>query len=588
MSELSDESHARRIRRRSLLADYKAGLAEQRGVSHDTSFARLDALMRRIVEATLDGVMTIHADGRIGMANKAAADMFGLDAARLRAMTLNELVPSARAYLDPRSEDYAPGHREAQALRADGSSFPIDLSLSETLFGSERLLIAIIRDITETKEHRRQLEHQALHDALTGLPNRVLLGDRMDQAMHSSRRNREPVALLLLDLDNFKEINDTLGHHIGDMLLVEIAKRLLRPLRPTDTVARLGGDEFAILLTGSCGLETTLDIAERIRKMVIQPVTVLEGLNLEVGVSIGVALCPAHAQETAKLMQCADVAMYAAKDNNTKIVVYDEDKDTSNIRHLTLTGELRQAIEGEDLSLAYQPIICVREGHVHGLEALARWHHPKFGAISPSEFIPQAERTGVIQSLTRHVLRRALRQWTANDAGPAMSRLSVNLSPRSLHDESLYDALSFLLDETLFPPQKLMLEITETAIFLDPEHALSMIRRLRGLGIKIGLDDFGTGFSSLSYLQKLPLDELKIDRSFVGGIESNEANSAIVRSTINLAHDLGLKTVAEGVETQEQFDIIRALGCDYAQGFHIARPMEDTAAQQWLAKKDKC
>ncbi|MFZ5608424.1 MAG: putative bifunctional diguanylate cyclase/phosphodiesterase [Pseudomonadota bacterium] len=582
------------LRPGSLLGRYSADMrrfADRRtaDLSHmrDIKLERLDALMRRIVEANFDGVMTVQKDGKLGMVNKAAADMFGYPPQHLINAAIDEIVPGYRIFTDPRSEDFCvgSGHRETLGVRADGSGFPIDLCLSETLFGSNQLIIAIVRDITATKEHRRQLEHQALHDALTGLPNRVLLSDRLEHAMHTARRTDEPLALLLLDLDNFKDVNDTLGHHIGDMLLVEIGRRLVKPLRESDTVARLGGDEFAILLPSAASEERALEVATRVRAMILQPVTVMDGLNLEVGVSIGIALYPGHAQEPSKLMQCADVAMYAAKAGSEKIVIYDEEKDTNNVRHLTLTGELRLAIQGRQVDLAFQPMLSLKDKKTRRMEALARWHHPRLGPIPPSEFVIQAERTGMIQLLTRHVFEQALAQWLQWRQEGLDMAISVNLSPRTLHDRDLPAILGAILRESTVPADRVTLEITETAIFLDPDGAGDNVRRLRNLGVRIAIDDFGTGYSSLSYLQKLPLNELKIDRSFVGQMADNENDVVIVRSTIDLAHNLGLEVVAEGVESTPQLDILSRLHCDYAQGFLIAPPMAAKETGPWLVRQ---
>jgi diguanylate cyclase (GGDEF)-like protein/PAS domain S-box-containing protein len=551
----------------------------------ETRLERLDALMRRIVEANFDGILTVHPDGRLGMANKSASDMFGYSVHQMMNMTLDELLPGFRSFTDTRSEDYCigQGHKETIGVRSDGSGFPVDLCLSETLFGSSRIVIAIVRDITETKEHRRQLEHQAMHDALTGLPNRVLLNDRLDQALHAAKRSGEPVALLLLDLDNFKEINDTLGHHIGDMLLVELGQRLVKPLRGSDTVARLGGDEFAILLPLSGDEAAAMEIASRVRKSILRPFTVLEGLDLEVGVSIGIALSPDHAKESSKLMQCADIAMYNAKAGSSKIVLYDENSDTSNIRHLTLTGELRQAIEGDELEVAYQPIIDLTTGKIHAVEALARWTHPRLGQIHPGEFIAQAERTGMIQPLTARILDASLRQMRKWGEQNHDFSVCLNISPRILHDAHFPMALQGVVDEYGLITQRLTLEITETAIFFDPDNAMRILNQLRELGFQIAIDDFGTGYSSLSYLQKMPLDELKIDQSFIREIHTNPADAVIVRSTIELAHNLGLKVVAEGIEEPDHIGLLQEMNCDFAQGYFFSKPQSGEDISSWLA-----
>ncbi|RME64462.1 MAG: sensor domain-containing diguanylate cyclase, partial [Alphaproteobacteria bacterium] len=344
---------------RALQTQARADFSDLQGLE----IKRLDLLMRRIVEANFDAILIIDHSGAIGMANAAATSMFGYDGAVLKGMRAERLVPGYQSCADPQSPHYCVGrgHRATLGVRADGAGFPIDLCLSETRFGDEVLMIAIVRDATELRKRERQLEHQALHDALTGLPNRALLADRLAHAVQAARRNDGNVALLMLDLDGFKEVNDTLGHHIGDMLLGELAKRLVEPVREGDTVARLGGDEFAVLLPGA-EHQRAVQIAKRLRDAIMQPFAVADDLRLEVGASVGIAMFPLHAQESGKLMQCADVAMYAAKAGPAKVVSYDAAYDSSNIRQLTLAGELRRAIQDAQIDLEFQPKLNLQHG----------------------------------------------------------------------------------------------------------------------------------------------------------------------------------------------------------------------------------
>jgi diguanylate cyclase (GGDEF)-like protein/PAS domain S-box-containing protein len=546
---------------------------------------RVDALMRKVVESSFDGIITLRSDGRIETANKAALSAFGFDVSRLAGKSIFELFPSIEA---ENGTDVAEmlrlgrGPRETEGLRGDGSIFPVELVVSETSDDGAPLFVAIVRDITERKAQQEQLRHQALHDSLTSLPNRVLLNDRLVHALEMACRWSEPMALLLLDLDRFKEVNDTLGHQVGDDVLVDVAKRLVKAIRASDTVARIGGDEFAVLLPAVTDLPNARMVAERIVKGLSEPLHVLDGLTLDVGVSIGIALYPDHAEEAGKLMQCADVAMYTAKQAQLGISLYDEDKDNHSVRHLTLTGALRRAIENDELCFHYQPKIDIKTLEVKSVEALARWDHPEHGPIPPQEFVLHAERTGLIEALTLWAFGTALRKIVAwKESGLDLS-IAVNLSARNLHEENLPDILEKLLTEHSVEPRSLILELTESALMMDPEGAYRVVDRLAGMGIRLSIDDFGTGYSSLAYLRLLPVQELKIDQSFVRGMTDNEEDLVIVRSTIDLAHNLGLQVVAEGIETGEHIEKLQELGCDLGQGFHISRPITAPKLEEWL------
>ena len=470
----------------------------------------------------------------------------------------------------------------AKLALEDGSIFPVELVVSETSSDGAPLFVAIVRDITERKAQQEQLRHQALHDSLTGLPNRVLLSDRLVHALEMACRWTEPMALLLLDLDRFKEVNDTLGHQVGDDVLVDVAKRLVKAIRASDTVARIGGDEFAVLLPAVTDLPNARMVAERIVKGLSEPLHVLDGLTLDVGVSIGIALYPDHAEEAGKLMQCADVAMYTAKQAQLGISLYDEDKDNHSVRHLTLTGALRRAIENDELCFHYQPKIDIKTLEVKSVEALARWDHPEHGPIPPQEFVLHAERTGLIEALTIWAFGTALRKIVAWKENGLDLSVAVNLSARNLHEENLPDILEKLLTEHSVEPRSLILELTESALMMDPEGAYRVVERLADMGIRLSIDDFGTGYSSLAYLRLLPVQELKIDQSFVRGMIDNEEDLVIVRSTIDLAHNLGLQVVAEGIETGDHIEKLQELGCDLGQGFHISRPITSPKLEKWL------
>jgi len=412
------------------------------------------------------------------------------------------------------------------------------------------------------------------------------LGDRLVHSLEIARRWNEPMALLMLDLDRFKEVNDTLGHQVGDDVLMKVSDRLVGAIRASDTVARLGGDEFAVLLPAVTDLANARMVAERIVDALKMPFDLLEGISLDIGISIGIALFPEHADEPGKLTQCADIAMYTAKQGQLGISLYDEGKDNHSVRHLTLTGALRRAIEQDELVFHYQPKIDIRSLQVVSVEALARWDHPEYGPIPPHEFVLNAERTGLIEPLTRWAFGTALKKLVDWKDGGLDLSIAVNLSARNLHEESLPNLVAQLLKEYGVSADKLILEITESAFLMDPDGASRIVQALADMGVRLSIDDFGTGYSSLAYLRHLPVRELKIDQSFVQGMHQNDEDLVIVRSTIDLAHNLGLEVVAEGIELACHIEMLQELGCDLGQGFHIGRPMPAEKLPEWLAKED--
>ena len=440
------------------------------------------------------------------------------------------------------------------------------------------------RQAAQAKRQALESQHEALHDGLTGLPNRTLLRDRTDQVIRQSDRELVPAALLLLDLDRFKEVNDTLGHHYGDQLLVQVANRLRGRLREVDTVARLGGDEFAVLLPTIATVEGAVAVAGKLQAAFDEPFR-LDDLALDVETSIGVALYPEHASDPDELLQRAEIAMYVAKDTHAGYVLFDPKLDQHSARRLTLLGELRRAIDNRQLVLHYQPKVDAHSGQLLGVEALVRWQHPEHGLIPPGDFIPLAERTGLISPLTTYVLDAALRQchqW--RQAGHELA-IAVNVSARSLLDLAFPNQVASLLARWEVPARLLMVEITESTIMADPTHALEILGRLNTMGVQIAIDDFGTGYSSMAHLKTLPIQELKVDRSFVSQMTSSTRDAVIVRSTVDLGRNLGLRVVAEGVEDVLTSQELDALGCDAIQGYYISRPVPPDDLINWLEQQ---
>ncbi len=471
---------------------------------------------------------------------------------------------------------------EAHLQRKDGTSVPYHWRFASLKHSDGRVagLVGIGRDITKDRYAEETIRQLAYYDSLTMLPNRVMAQERLEQALRSGERRQAPVTFLLMDLNDFKDINNTLGHHHGDLLLKEIGPRLHGILRQSDTVARLGGDEFALVLPDT-DLEGALRVAKKAHEVLAAPFKV-EGLNIAVEASIGIACFPDHGTTASVLMQRADVAMYAAKHSGGGSAVYAAERDHYSARRLALMGELRYAIEHNELALFYQPKIHMQTRRVIGVEALLRWKHPHRGVIAPDEFIPLAERSGLIRPLTQWVLSAALDQARAWEQAGFQLSVAVNLSARNLLDAQLPDHLVELLRRTGTPPDRLELEITESTIMVDPARASEVLTRLHHMGISLAIDDFGTGYSSLGYLKRLPVSAVKIDKSFVKNMEADDNDAVIVRSTVELAHNLGLQVIAEGVETSYLWERLAALGCDAAQGYYVSQPMPAEALSRWF------
>ena len=556
-----------------------------------------DARLRAVYEAMACGVIVRNASGDIIYANQAAMRIYGVAGmVELAAADVDAAAfahdgqplaerPSAKARrtLEP-VRDVVVGRR-----RADGA---LQWRLVDAVpilgpDGEANEVVSSFIDITARREAERALQEQALHDPLTQLPNRTLLHDRWDHAIEVARRDREPLALMLLDLDHFKEANDTFGHGYGDLLLRAVARRVAAAVRASDTIGRLGGDEFAVLLpnTNEAG---ALIAAGKLIKALEDPFDI-DGQVLEVTASIGIALYPRHGEDASTLLRRADIAMYTAKRSGAGSAIYNfEDEIDEEAPHkLLITAELRQAIEHHELALLFQPIVDLASGRALHAEGLLRWRHPVRGLVTPAHFMPAVERSGLIRPFFAFALASALEQCASWRAQGIDLRVAVNLSVRNLLDPGLVDVVSDAIERSGISASWLGLEITESMLMVDPERALKSLTRLRNMGVSLSIDDFGTGYSSLAYLQRLPVYAVKIDQSFVRDMTLDLSSRAIVEATVDLAHRLGLKVVAEGVETQDAYDLLRTIGCDAAQGFLLARPLAASALTKWIADRDQ-
>jgi diguanylate cyclase (GGDEF)-like protein/PAS domain S-box-containing protein len=549
--------------------------------------------LAEIIDATPDFVGTCRPDGSIIHINRAGRILLGMtEEESLSGIYVSEVLP-AWAYALFRNE-VVPALRklgvwsgEYALLGRDGREIPVSMTsmAHKTADGSVEYISAIMRDITARKQAEQQLAYQVLHDPLTGLANRTLLNQQVERTMNSAREQDADSALLLLDLDRFKEINDTFGHHYGDVILQELRPRLLNAVRESDTVARLGGDEFGIWLPGADRPSATV-VAERILTSLRPPILV-EGRPIEVSISIGMAFYPEHGRDIETLMERADVAMYAAKRGQVGQAVYVADLTKNPPRRLMLVSELRQSIEEDQLLLHYQPEVNLTTMRVEGAEALIRWQHPRDGLIPPGEFIPLAERTGLINSMDRWTLQKALFQCGVWHQAGLFLNVSVNLAPESVQDGQLVDSIDALLASAGALPEWLTLEITERGVMTELAKAKTILTHLHEMGVRISIDDFGLGYSSLAYLQDLPVDEIKLDRSFVKNLAVNRRDACIVRGVIDLGHDLGLRVVAEGVEERAGLDLLASWGCDCAQGYYFTPALPPAEFSDWMARSTK-
>jgi diguanylate cyclase (GGDEF)-like protein/PAS domain S-box-containing protein len=557
--------------------------SEQEALDANILLAQSEARVRAVLDNVDDGIVTANENGTIESFNPAAQRIFGYKAEEVLGQNLSMLMPEPyrsshagyiNAYLRTGSAKIIGQGKDLTGLRKDGTAFPMELLLNEMQFGEERRFIAALRDNTARNAAEQNMLYLASHDALTGLPNRSLLQDRIYQALAQAYRSGQRVAVLFIDLDQFKTINESLGHEVGDHLLQEIAKKLPICLRDEDTVARQGGDEFIVVLPSIDDAEDAAPVSQKLLEILAEQFLV-DGHELHTSASIGISVFPEDGEDVETLLKNADTAMYHAKrlGRNTSQFFAAHMNQVIEER-LSLETSLRRALERGELLLHYQPLVDLRTGIVVGMEALVRWQHPQSGLISPEKFIPIAEETGLIIPIGEWVLQTACQQHKAwQDQGIFLPQMAVNLSPRQFRQKNMVDTIGGIIRDSGVEPQFIGLEITEGMVMENADDAVRTLHALSDTGIQLSIDDFGTGYSSLSYLKRFPIDKIKIDQSFVRDIATDPDDAAIVTAIIAMAHSLNVKLVAEGVETAQQFDFVRERDCDEYQGYYFSKPL---------------
>ncbi len=537
------------------------------------------------------GMALIGIDGRLAQTNRALGHMLGrADDQLLGASTITLTHPDdrervatvLRRVVDGELADARVEHR---LVHVDGR--PVWVTLTASLVrdaqGNPLYLVGQVEDVTEQRASGARLAHQAVHDPLTGLPNRVRFVEALQHALNRQNGNGR-LAVLFVDLDHFKTVNDSLGHAAGDRLLVAVADRLRATVRPSDTLARFAGDEFTILCADVPDEASAVELADRVTSAVAKPVALVEG-EVFVSASVGIALSTGDLDAPETLLRNADAAMHRAKEQGrARAGLYDPSAHDQTIRNLRTGNDLHRALGRRELRMHYQPILSLETGRVSGFEALLRWQHPERGLVRPDEFVSLAEETGLVVPIGVWALEESCRQAAAWHANGAPVTISVNLSPRQLVEPTLVDSVAAVLRRTAINPATVWLEITETTLMQDAESAVKTLRALRALGVHLSVDDFGTGYSSMSYLKRFPVESLKVDRSFIDGLGREPEDTAICTAVVSLAHALGLRAVAEGVETPEQLAELRTLGCELAQGYLFGRP---APPETWGARPDE-
>lgn len=542
---------------------------------------------RNLFENAHDIIQSVAPDGHFQFVNRAWLETMGYTLDEVKSLTLFDII--LPEFLDHclnlfhkvmNGEHF--DNLEITFIAKNGQHVEVEGNIScRFMDGIPVASQGVFRNVTQRKAQTAALEYQARHDSLTGLPNRFQLSQDLNQVVAEARLSGKRMAFMLIDLDRFKEINDALGHQAGDMLLKQIAPRLGNALNATVPVARLGGDEFGLLLPNINSIEEVFDAAKKVLAVFYQPFH-LEGLSIQIGASIGIALYPDHSDDPHSMMRCADIAMYLAKKNGGGYNIYNPTLDIYSPRRLSLITSLRVAIQENQLVLHYQPKRNIHTKHITGLEALVRWQHPQHGLVAPTEFIPLAEVSDLIMPLSHWVIDntlRQLREW--QDLG-IDTKVAANISARNLQDNDLPNKIAALLEQHQIAPHHLELEITESAMIIDPLRALETLCRIHELGVVLAIDDFGTGYTSLSHLRKLPISTLKIDFSFISHMLKSKDDAALVQSIIYLGHNLSMGVIAEGVENQATLDMLAGFKCDVAQGFFICPPMPAHEITPWL------
>lgn len=543
----------------------------------------VDKKFHDIFDAVNDGIFIADpTTGRFIEVNEPGCRMLGYERSEIIGSDIAMLSSGVHPYTQEMAFQHMsriragePMTLEWQSKKKDGTIFWSEVSVRFTEFGDTPAIVALIRDVSKRKRIDDEIVFLAEHDVLTGLANRPAFATDLDRAINQSRRSEDRFSILYLDLDHFKDVNDTLGHPVGDLLLQSVAERLKAAVRPTDTVARFGGDEFAILLSGTSEPSEIAVLANRLIASISAPYQI-EGNQIHISVTIGVAIFGTDARDSETLLSQADIALYRAKADGRKTYQFFSDAMNEEVRsRVMLTDELRRAIPAGEMFLVYQPQVTAKAGRISGLEALVRWRHPVRGNLPPSMFLPVAETSGLIGPLGTWVLREACRQgreWL--DAGVVAGTIAVNLATEQFKAPLELEKMIFeVLAETHFPADQLELEITETAMMNFTAEHEQMVQRLREAGIRIALDDFGTGYSSLIYLRRFTIDRIKIAREFVAEVVTSAKDSAIVRSILSLAHDLGSEVIAEGVEDAGQLRLLQEWACSEVQGYYFAKPM---------------
>ena len=540
--------------------------------------------MRKALKAKFDGLIVVDEHGAIEFLNRSAQEIFHYESSDVQGHNIELLLPGLylAKELDSGQRPYEAAY-EAKANRRDGTTIPVELTLSESQNSRGAFFIITVRDAGDRITKRAALEYQVVYDALTGLANRILFYDRLQQNILTGKRLGTFFALFIIDLDDFHDINEHYGHYAGDCVLQQVASRISGMLRESDTVARLGGDEFAIMLPTTESADKAHKVAEKLLKILAEPME-LEGQNIELSASMGIAIFPTHGNDVQTLIQHADLAMGAVKGRQDGKTGGHADQFTEKPHKLKLKSDLHQSLEKGELVLHYQPKIEIKSGKMVSVEALVRWQHPEHDLLSPDQFIHLAEQSGFIRPLGLWVTRTALEQCAKWRVDGFPINVSVNLSMANLQDEDLPDQILDVISGCSAKPEWLELEITESAVMTDPQRVLKVLDQLSGFGMRLAIDDFGTGYSSLTHLKQLPVDEIKIDKSFVLNMAEDNEDGVIVHAAIDLAHNLGLQVVAEGVVSYKAWCLLSALGCDTAQGYYISRPLTAEQLTRWLVE----